>query len=79
VRLTIKRSSEDEESVVSLLGTIAQDTSTGEVRFTVAASAFAAWPPGIYSYDIWLDQSGQSNAVLPQSPFIVEPTVRTLG
>lgn len=78
VRLTVKQSSESDENIVSILGTIAADARTGEVTFVISASAFREWAPGIYCYDIWLDQSSTSNVVLPESPFIVEPTVRSL-
>lgn len=78
VRLTIKASSQDEENLLSQAGVISQDASTGEVAFTIGASVFRDYDPGRYVYDIWLTQSGEESVVLPESPFIVEPTVKSL-
>lgn len=77
VRLTVKQSSEDDENIVSVLGTKAQDTSTGVVTFIVPVSAFSDWPPGTYVYDIWLLRTEGNDPVVPLSAFIVQPTVRS--
>jgi len=75
--LTIKVSSEDEEYVLRQTGTI-EDADEGAALFTIPPTAFRDYAPGRYIFDIWLTQSGAQTVVLPASPFIVEPSVRTV-
>lgn len=77
--LTIKQAPNAQETTFSAAGSVVGDPSAGRATFSIPATAFEYVEPGRYAYDVWLLRGSERDAVVPTSPFIIEPSVRSVG
>jgi hypothetical protein len=75
--LQVKRKSSDVPPLIAKAATLtAAADGVGEFTFTPSDTLSTNIPPAVYVYDVWLTQSGKRDAVVPISPFIIEPAVQ---
>lgn len=79
VEFVVKTSSIAEENTLSMLGAVVGDPRLGVVEFAVPVAAFRYSDPGRYVYDVWLLTATTRDAVVPTSPFVVEPSLRAIS
>lgn len=73
--LTVKKNPLDYEVALSVTAMLIGDPLAGQAEFTIATTALLYVEPGRYTYSVWLSHGGTRDAVVPASPFIIEPTV----
>jgi len=76
--LTVKKMLTDYEAAASVFGVVTGDPMSGAAEFTISPATFRYVEPGRYYYDIWLIRGGEDDAVIPTSPFLIEPSVRNV-
>lgn len=80
--LSVKVAPPQEPALISRLGILQPQLGVGYADFEVVPfdTKPDRMPAGRYVYDVWLEQvSGERDPVVPLSPFVLEPAVRTLS
>lgn len=73
--LTIKRNTGEMVAVLAASGVLVPTEGYNRADFLIAADATKFVEPGRYLYDVWMVYLGERNAVVPTSPFLLEPSV----
>jgi len=72
VNLTVKRRS-DGAAVLNVVGVLLPISGPNCATFSLSASATKYVDPGRYVYDVWMVHPGGRDAIVPMSPFVLEP------
>lgn len=76
ITFTVRRRTIDKQYVMRKAGVITDaNNGVGTITIVPLDTQDPAFEPGIYAFDVWLAQSGGNDAVLPISPYILEPSV----
>ena len=76
---TLKKKFSDQQPIVSRLGTLTA-AAAGQASFQLVPVETKDLTPGHFVWDVWFtDSAGNRNAVIPTSPFVLEPAVTLPG